>query len=96
MHNQVAWLTIAAAIIGLVIKVVKSTSLPIPSKALPWIAFVLGVISSVVQYMLVPGTTWQQAIVQAIGAAALPVLGQEAVGQHVEAAMARKKEEDSQ
>lgn len=64
--KNVQWLVITAAIIGLVVKLIKTDKfdallarlgLPsVPSRYLPWIAVVLGVISGGIQIYLDPTT----------------------------------------
>lgn len=77
--NQVTWILLAGGIIGFISKLINSGRIvKIPGAYIPWIALALGIGSAALQFA-VQGSTWPVAIVQALGAAAIPVLGHETV-----------------
>jgi hypothetical protein len=82
----VGWISIAAFLVGLAVRLVKTDGMkialanlglpPIPTRALPWIALVLGGIAAVLDAR-VGGDSWEAAAKAGVIAASLAVFGHE-------------------
>lgn len=77
---QHKWVAVAAIVIGLVVRLLKSdTKLPtVPPRARIWLALGLGVASGVLEKVST-GTTWTNALVDGLVAALLAVTSHEAI-----------------
>lgn len=78
-----AWPALSAVVIGILVRLFKSPSVPapldrIPPKARPLVALVLGVASGCLE-AVVAGTPWQKALAGGLVAAALAVFGHQLV-----------------
>lgn len=75
------WVPLAALIIGLVVRLLKSdTKIPItiPPRARIWTVFVLGVAAGILE-RITSGTPWKQALLEGVLAAALAIIGHNAL-----------------
>ena len=79
--DRMAWVMVAAVVVGSVVRLLKSDT-PIPITIPPrWravVAMALGLLAGVME-RVVGGTAWTQAIVDGLLAGGLPVVGHELV-----------------
>jgi len=81
MIEQHKWVPLAALVIGLVVRLLKSdTKIPIdiPPRWRVWLAFGLGIVSGILE-TVITGVPWQSAIIGGLVSTALAVLGQNVV-----------------
>lgn len=78
--EQRKWVPLAAIVIGLVVRLLKSdTKLPtVPPRARIWLVFGLGIVSGVLEHV-VAGKTWTSAIVGGAVSAVLAIVGHESI-----------------
>ncbi len=85
-ETPLGWVAIAAFLVGLIVRLIKADGAkivlanlglpPIPTRALPWIALLLGGLAAVLDAR-VDGASWEAAAQAGVFAAALAVFGHE-------------------